>query len=113
MTHRSKSRHSVSVTSNPNGQTEVVFRRRQQTPPTIHDRLEWTVGLWADAGQYPSWPDAVRALARNLRGLEAAGLINRRTVRHPGQPPLHGVTLTEAGHKCLAALNVPSEAGES
>ena len=112
MTHRPTSRRSPSVTSNANGQTEVVFRRRQQTPPTIHDRLAWTVSLWADEGQYPSWSAAVRALARNLRGLEAAGLINRRTVRHPGHPPLHGVTLTDAGHKCLAALKVPSEAGK-
>lgn len=92
--------------------TEVWFLRRRDTPPTEHDRLEHLFVCWAWGAQFGSWENAVRALARTLRGLERTGFIERHTLRHPGEPPRHYVTLTEDGRDLLAALSGTPAGGD-
>ena len=48
---------------------------------------------------------AVCVLARALRGLEEAGLIERRTIRRADGPTHHGFVLTEDGEEALRALS--------
>jgi len=70
----------------------------------LADRLEWLFMCWLAEAGYDRWDDGVWALARCLRGAEATGLIERRTVRGGGQPTLHGFVLTEDGEKLLRLL---------
>jgi hypothetical protein len=51
------------------------------------------------------WDAAVRLLARTLRGLEGAGLIERRTIRRVGRKPHHIVRLTPLGEEALVPLS--------
>ena len=60
---------------------------------------------WAWWGGYRDWNDGVRALARALRGLAEAGLIERRTIRRVSGPTHHGFVLTEDGQEALRALS--------
>ncbi len=60
---------------------------------------------WAWWGGYNDWNAGVRALARALRGLAEAGLIERRTIRRVSGPTHHGFVLTEDGQEALRALS--------
>jgi hypothetical protein len=61
---------------------------------------------WAWSAGFPSgWTQAVRSLARSARGLERAGLIERRTIRRVGHPTHHGFVLTDLGREALVALS--------
>jgi hypothetical protein len=63
--------------------------------------LEWT---WS--ARFPGgWGASVQVLARTLRGLEQAGLIERRTIRRVGHPTHHGFVLTNLGHEAVNALS--------
>jgi hypothetical protein len=77
----------------------------------LADRLEWLFMCWLAEAGYDRWEDGVWALARCLRGAEATGLIERRTVREVGRPTLHGFVLTEDGEKLLRLL-AGTEPGE-
>ncbi len=60
---------------------------------------------WAWWSGYNDWNAGVRALARALRGLAEAGLIERRTIRRVSGPTHHGFVLTEDGQEALRALS--------
>ena len=60
---------------------------------------------WAWEAGHRNWNDAVRTLARTLRGLERIGLIERRTIRRPGAPTHHGFVLTDEGREAVSALS--------
>lgn len=60
---------------------------------------------WSWGSGYRNWNNGVRALARALRGLTEAGLIERRTIRRVSGPTHHGFVLTEDGEKALRALS--------
>jgi hypothetical protein len=60
---------------------------------------------WASGTGYRDRNTGARALARALRGLAAAGLIERRTIRRVSGPTHHGFVLTEGGEKALRALS--------
>lgn len=94
------------------GHTVAIFLRRPSAPPTEREQLGNAFLRWAWEAQFGSWEDAVRALARTLRGLERTGLIERHTLRCPGEPPRHCVTLTEDGLDLLATLSGTSAGGE-
>jgi hypothetical protein len=59
---------------------------------------------WAWGARYRNWNAAVRVLARALRGLSEAGLIERRTIRRASGETHHGFVLTEDGRDALHAL---------
>jgi DNA-binding PadR family transcriptional regulator len=63
--------------------------------------VEW---VW-NARFRADWDDAVRALARTLRGLEKTRLIERRTIRRTGHPTHHGFVLTDLGREAAKALS--------
>ena len=84
---------------------EAIFigpRRRTSTDP--YDLGELFLG-WAWGSGYRDWNTGVLALARALRGLAEAGLIERRTVRRRSGPTHHGFVLTEDGQEALRALS--------
>lgn len=60
---------------------------------------------WASHAGYVDWTDAVRSLARTLRGLTALGLIERRPIRRPGRATHHGFVLTAKGREAVGALS--------
>ncbi len=93
------------------GPIEVAFLRRRTAPPTIEERLSHAFLCWAWHTGFPDWPDAVRALARALRGLEGAGLVERHTDRVSGSGPVHGITLTADGRALLALLAAHPKTG--
>jgi DNA-binding HxlR family transcriptional regulator len=68
---------------------------------------------WAWFGGFRTWDAAVRSLARTLRGLERADLIERRTLRTDrGQPVRRILTLTAHGHEVTALLSGRADSGE-
>lgn len=84
---------------------EAVFigaRRPTTTDPYDLGRL--FLG-WAWGSGYRDWNAGVRALARALRGLAEAGLIERRTIRRVSGPTHHGFVLTDDGQEALRALS--------
>lgn len=92
--------------------TVAIFLQRPATPPTEREQLGNAFLRWAWEAQFGSWKDAVRALARTLRGLERTGFIERHAVRRRGEPPRHYVTLTDDGRDLLATLSgAPHEGG--
>lgn len=111
MAARRPSRQTTPDSPIADDRTEVVFLRRRRGPDSPHERLEQAVLCWTWCAGYDSRKDGLRALARALRGLEETGLITRHTVRREGEPPLHGLTLTDDGHACLAALATAIEGG--
>lgn len=81
-------------------------------PPTVERQLENAFLRWAWESGFGRWENAVRALARTLRGLERTGFIERHVVRRPGARPRHGFTLTEDGVSLLETLTeVPDDEG--
>ena len=66
-------------------ETTVIFVAPQGTPSNERYALEHLFVAWAWNARFPDgadgWNGAVRALARSLKGLEGAGLIERRTIR--------------------------------
>jgi hypothetical protein len=84
---------------------EAVFigPRRQETNDP-YDLGELFLA-WAWGSGYRDWDAAVRVLARALRGLAEAGLIERRTIRRVSGPTHHGFVLTEDGQEVLRALS--------
>ena len=93
------------------GPGEVAFLRRRTAPPTTEERLSHAFLCWAWEAAFPDWQDAVRALARALRGLERAGLVERHTDRVSGRGPIHGITLTADGRALLALLAAAPKTG--
>ena len=77
---------------------------RRQTTSDPYDLGELFLA-WAWGSGYRNWDAAVRVLARGLRGLHEAGLIERRTIRRRSGPTHHGFVLTEDGHEVLRALS--------
>lgn len=77
-------------------------------PPTSPsgDRydLEQLFLAWAWGAKFGSWEQAVRVLGRALRGLEEAGLIERRTIRRGRGRVHHGFALTADGQEAIEAL---------
>ena len=92
--------------------TVAVFLPRRRHPPSEEEQLANAFLRWAWEAGFDDWDDAVRALARTLRGLERTGFIERYTIRRPGHPPRHGVTLTDDGRSLLAALAGESSGGD-
>jgi hypothetical protein len=83
----------------------VVLRSPMQRPKVGY-RLEQLFLEWALGARFPTdWDGAVRSLALTLRGLQATGLIERRTIRRPDHPTHHGFVLTKLGHEALYALS--------
>jgi hypothetical protein len=82
----------------------IVIPPPSPEPPTVERQLENAFLRWAWEAGYRRWEDAVRALARTLRGLERTGFIERHVVRRPGARPRHGFTLTEDGVSLLETL---------
>jgi hypothetical protein len=74
--------------------------------PASGDRydLEQLFLAWAWGAQFGSWKNAVRVLGRALRGLEQAGLIERRTIRRGHGRVHHGFVLTADGQEAIEAL---------
>ena len=66
--------------------------------------LAWLFTCWAWEAGVRDWPTALRVLARALRGLERAGLIERRTRRSSGGVH-HGFVLTREGREAVFALS--------
>jgi hypothetical protein len=104
------------IPDSPNDQTAGAADPDQETRAVIAipghrvSGEEYDVGQlfleWAWEARFPEeWEGAVRALARTLRGLEGAGLIERRTIRRSGAPTHHGFVLTELGRRALHALS--------
>ena len=86
-------------------ETRVEIRiQGEKTVARPYD-LEQLFVEWAwHVSVHRDWDEAVRVLARALRGLERAGLIERRTIRLPGHKPHHAVRLTPLGKEALVAL---------
>ena len=86
---------------------EAVFIAKR--PATVHARdpydLGWLFLCWAWESRSGGWSKAVRALARALRGLEQAGLIERRNIKRAGRPTHHGFVLTDEGREAVTALS--------
>jgi hypothetical protein len=97
--------HSSPKNENDDDLVEVVFigPRRQKTNDP-YDLGELFLA-WAWGSGYRDWNAAVGVLARALRGLAEAGLIERRTIRRVSGPTHHGFVLTEDGHEVLRALS--------
>jgi len=74
-------------------------------PKTLGDRLGELFLEWAWATRHRDWEAAVRTLARTLKGLEGAGLINRHRARGVDGQPLHLVRLTELGQRALSLMS--------
>ena len=88
------------------GETVAMFygpRRQPTGDPYDLERLflEWAWFTQVAGG----WPGAVRLLARALRGLQGAGLIERSRVRRHGHATHHGFVLTDLGQEALQALS--------
>jgi hypothetical protein len=87
-------------------ETHTVSLRVRKTPTSDRYDLARLFMEWAWNARFPAdWDDAVRVLARTLRGLEASGLIERRTIRRVGHPTHHGFVLTALGHEAVNALS--------
>lgn len=82
--------------------TLIGPRRSTTTDPYDLRQLFLT---WGWGSGYRDWNAGVRALARALRGLAEAGLIERRTIRRPSGSTHHGFVLTEDGQEALQALS--------
>jgi hypothetical protein len=85
----------------------IVAARRPRTDERYD--LQQLFLAWAWFARFrdgaDGWDGAVGALARTLRGLEGAGLIERRTIRRPGRRTHHGFTITDLGAEALKALS--------
>lgn len=77
--------------------------RRPTTDPYDLGQL-FLAWAWGNTVIHHDWNAAVRTLARALRGLSEAGLIERRTIRRASGETHHGFVLTEDGHEALRAL---------
>lgn len=83
---------------------EAVFIGSGPLVPADRYDLEELFLTWAWGAHYRDGKTAVRALARALRGLSEAGLIERRTVRRGSGQTHHGFILTADGVEALQAL---------
>ena len=82
-------------------------------PKTLGDRLGELFLEWAWATRHRDWERAVRTLARTLKGLEDAGLVERLRVHGEGGETLHLVRLTGLGEFALALLSGDDSGVES
>ena len=83
---------------------EAVFISSRPPASSGGYDLEQLFLAWAWGAGYRDWDTAVRVLARALRGLSEAGLIERRTIRRRSGQTHHGFVLTADGHEALQAL---------
>lgn len=84
----------------------VILVRRPRRPIQRYD-LEQLFLEWAWNAGFPAgwWTHAVRSYVRTLRGLQAAGFVERRTIRRSGYPTHHGFRVTARGRHALVALS--------
>ena len=86
----------------------IIVGARRERPDERYD-VEQMFQEWAWFAQFrdgrDGWDGAVGALARTLRGLEGAGLIERRTIRRPGRRTHHGFTITDLGLDAVKAMS--------
>ena len=88
------------------GETFVVFIPRAKTRPTEpYDLAQLFLEFAWSARCRDGWPGAVRVLARPLRGLKGAGLIECRTLRRSGHPAHYGFVLTPLGSEAVKGLS--------
>ena len=86
--------------------TVAIFVGTKRTrPKTLGDRLGELFLEWAWGARHRDWEGGVRTLARTLKGLGGAGLIERQRVRGDDGQPLHLVRLTPLGQQALALLS--------
>jgi hypothetical protein len=96
----------VPASRNGDGTTiAVFFGPRRTRPKTVADRLDRLFLEWAWFTHHHDWMPAVRTLARGLRGLEGAGLVERRRARGSDGRPLHLLELTPLGRSALLLLS--------
>jgi hypothetical protein len=95
---RTGDRHAADVTT-------IAICVGGKRPKSLGDRLGRLFLEWAWATRHRDWEAGVRTLARTLRGLEGAGLIERQRVRSDGGETLHMVRLTALGHRALSLLS--------
>jgi DNA-binding PadR family transcriptional regulator len=88
----------------PDDLTVAIFRGPRKEPTGDRYDMEQLFSEWCWGTGIGSWKDGVRLLARALRGLEEAGLIERRTIRRGPGRTHHGFTLTPLGEEALKAL---------
>jgi hypothetical protein len=93
-------------TDNDDGEdfVEAVFIGSRPRVSADRYDLEQLFLAWAWGAHYRDWKTAVRVLARALRGLSEAGLIERRTIRRRSGQTHHGFALTADGYEGLQAL---------
>ena len=90
---------------NDNAKTVAIFfGPKRNRPKAVSVRLDRLFLEWAWATRHEEWTQAVRTLARTLKGLEGAGLIERERVRGDDGQPLHLLRPTERGKRALALL---------
>jgi hypothetical protein len=86
--------------------TVAIFVGTKRTrPKTLGDRLGELCLEWAWATGHRDWEAGVRTLARTLKGLDGAGLIERHRVHGDDEQPLHLLRLTPLGQQALALLS--------
>ena len=94
--------------------TVVIFGgAKPARPKTLGDRLGELFLEWAWATRHRDWERAMRTLARTLKGLEGAGLIERQRVHGEGGETLHLVRLTALGEFAVALLSGDDSGVES
>ena len=95
----------ASSTDNDDSETLAILCSRSREQSSAGYDLERLFVEWAWFAGFRDWDKAVRALAHVLRGLEGAGLIERRAIRRVGRRPLHGLRLTPLGTKAVECLS--------
>lgn len=83
----------------------IVVGAKRTRPKTLGDRLGEMFLEWSWATGYRDWEAGVRILARTLKGLEGAGLIERQRVRGDDDQPVHLARLTPLGLRALSLLD--------
>ena len=94
------------TTPDDNSKTVAIFIGPKRTRPrALSVRLDRLFLEWAWATRHEEWTQAVRTLARTLKGLEGAGLIERERVRGDDGRALHLLRLTPLGSSALTLLS--------
>lgn len=94
------------------GEGTRTTSERPDSPAILHSRLEWCLLRWAWGAGYQDWPEGVRRLARTLRGLVDADLIERGRVVDADGRVRHTVVVTDDGHELLRLLAITEDEDE-
>jgi hypothetical protein len=85
--------------------TYAIFTPPKGTRPvTLADRLSYLFLHIAWESGHPRWESAVRTVARMLRGLEGAGLIERQRISAADGRAVHLIRVTALGQEALRLL---------